>query len=172
VSGAEIITRRRKWGPAQKAALLEEVEAEGGQVATVGRRHGISESLLYSWRWAWKAAASAASAPQPVDFVPLGIVGEASRGEAAAAGAVGGGAFTTASNQRRRIWHDRDCGAERRAHLRSGLVSEKVLSRVLRAMRRCGYAVISLAAGTKKWATVSGGMREGFVMGGRSAQSR
>jgi hypothetical protein len=135
----------------------------------VARRHGISESLLYSWRWAWKAAASAASAPQPVDLVPLGIVGEASRGEAAATGAVGGGAFTTASNQRRRIWHDRGCGAERRAHLRSGLVSEKVSSR---AMRRCGYAVISLAAGTKNWATVSGGMREGFVMGGRSAQSR
>ena len=27
--GAEIITRRRKWSPVQKAALLHEVEAEG-----------------------------------------------------------------------------------------------------------------------------------------------
>ena len=44
--GAELITRRRKWSPTQKAALLEEIEAEGGKVAVVARRHGISESLL------------------------------------------------------------------------------------------------------------------------------
>ena len=57
-SGAELITRRRKWSPTQKAALLEEVEDEGGKVAVVAQRHGISESLLYNWRSAWKAAAS------------------------------------------------------------------------------------------------------------------
>ena len=53
MSGAELITRRRKWSPTQKAALLEEVEDEGGKVAVVARRHGISESLLYNWRSAW-----------------------------------------------------------------------------------------------------------------------
>jgi transposase len=74
VSEGEIITRRRKWNPAQKSALLDEVEAAGGKVAVVARRHGISESLLYNWRSAWKAAASAVSASEPVDFVPLGIV--------------------------------------------------------------------------------------------------
>ena len=71
MSGAELITRRRKWSPTQKAALLEEVEDEGGKVAVVARRHGISESLLYNWRSAWKAAASAASAAESVAFVPL-----------------------------------------------------------------------------------------------------
>ena len=39
-----------------KAALMAEVEAEGGQVAVVAQRHGISKSLLYNWRSAWKAA--------------------------------------------------------------------------------------------------------------------
>ena len=63
--GQEIITRRRKWSPAQKAALLEEVGAEGGKVAVVARRHGISESLLYNWRSAWTAAASAVNATPP-----------------------------------------------------------------------------------------------------------
>ena len=77
MSGAELITRRRKWSPTQKAALLEEVEDEGGKVAVVAQRHGISESLLYNWRSAWKAAASAANAAAPVAFVPLGVVGEA-----------------------------------------------------------------------------------------------
>jgi transposase len=48
VSEAEIIVRRRKWSAAQKAALLEEIESEGGRVAAVARRHGISESLLYN----------------------------------------------------------------------------------------------------------------------------
>ena len=61
----------------QKAALLEEVEDEGGKVAVVTRWHDISESLLYNWRSAWKAAASAANAAAPVAFVPLGVVGEA-----------------------------------------------------------------------------------------------
>jgi transposase len=79
VSEGEIITRRRKWSPAQKSALLDEVEAEGGKVAVVARRHGISESLLYNWRSAWKAAACAVSAPEPVDFVALGVVGEVNR---------------------------------------------------------------------------------------------
>jgi hypothetical protein len=50
VSGAELITRRRKWSPTQKAALLEEVEDEGVKVAVIARRHGLSESLLYNWR--------------------------------------------------------------------------------------------------------------------------
>jgi hypothetical protein len=33
VSASEIITRRRKWSASDKAALLAEVEAEGGKVA-------------------------------------------------------------------------------------------------------------------------------------------
>ena len=35
MSEGEIITRRRKWSPAQKSALLDEVEAENGKVAVV-----------------------------------------------------------------------------------------------------------------------------------------
>ena len=66
----------RKWTPVQKTALLAEVEAEGGKVVVVARRHGISESLLYNWRSAWKAAGSAMRAAEPVDFVPLGVLGQ------------------------------------------------------------------------------------------------
>ena len=135
MSGSEFITRRLKWGPAQKAALLEEVEAEGGKVAAVARRHGISESLLYNWRSAWKAAASAVSASEPVDFVPLGIVGEAGvtrrpllaaaapeRSPPRQADTGGGGTIEIALPNGVRI-----CAA--------GVVSEKALWRVLRAMR-------------------------------------
>jgi transposase-like protein len=33
---------RRKWSAAEKAALLAEVEAEGGRIALVARRHRMS----------------------------------------------------------------------------------------------------------------------------------
>ena len=69
----EIITRRRKWTAEEKAALLSEVDAEGGRVAMVARRHGLSESLLYNWRSALKAAAST-NTPEPIEFVPIGVM--------------------------------------------------------------------------------------------------
>ena len=71
------VERRRKWSIAEKAALIAEVEAEGGKVKRVAQRHRISESLLYNWRAAWKAAATAAGSSAAVEFVPLGVVGEA-----------------------------------------------------------------------------------------------
>jgi transposase len=66
--------RRRIWGAQEKAALLAEVDAEGGKVRLVAQRHGISESLLYNWRAARKAAAIAAGASEDVAFVPVGMV--------------------------------------------------------------------------------------------------
>jgi transposase len=50
------VERRRMWSAAEKAASLAEVEAEGGRVSVVARRHRISDSLLYNWRSACKAA--------------------------------------------------------------------------------------------------------------------
>src|SRR5216683_3426004 len=71
------VERRRKWTAEEKAALLAEVEAEGGKVAVVARRRQVSESLLYNWRSAWKTAAALARTPGPVEFVPLGVFGRA-----------------------------------------------------------------------------------------------
>ena len=68
--------RRRIWGAQEKATLLAEIDAEGGQVRLVARRHGISESLLYNWRSARKAAAVAAGAADDVKFVPVGVVAD------------------------------------------------------------------------------------------------
>jgi len=70
------VERRRQWTPQEKAALLAEIEAAGGQVSVVARRHGISKSLLYNWRSAWKAAALAASgaAAGSGGFIQVGVV--------------------------------------------------------------------------------------------------
>ncbi len=73
---AEIVARRRRWTAEEKAALLAEVEAEGGRVSVVARRHGLSDSLLYNWRSAWKAAASV-RASAASEFMRLGVTGPA-----------------------------------------------------------------------------------------------
>jgi transposase len=137
VTGSEIITRRRKWKPAEKAALLAEVEAEGGKVVVVARRHGISESLLYNWRSARKATGPAMCATTAaVDFVPLGIFGPDPNGERQP---------QLAPPEHERPQHPRtgkgDAGMIEIA-LPNGArvcvdtsVNEKALSRVLRAMR-------------------------------------
>jgi transposase len=80
LDGEVVVERRRRWTPEQKAALVAEVEAEGGQVTEVARRHGISTSLLYNWRSAWKAATVAVrgSAVRSAEFVQLAVVTDAS----------------------------------------------------------------------------------------------
>jgi transposase len=71
---AEIVLRRRKWTPAEKAGLLAEIEAQGGRVSVVARRHGIADSRLYNWRSAWKAAASVRT-EETVEFMRIGMIG-------------------------------------------------------------------------------------------------
>ena len=66
--------RRRVWSAQEKTVFLAEIDAEGGKVRLVARRHGISESLLYNWRSARKAAAVAMGAPENVEFIPAGII--------------------------------------------------------------------------------------------------
>lgn len=77
MDGAIVVERRRQWTPAEKMALLGEIEATGGRVSVVAQRHGISKSLLYNWRSARKAAALARSAaPGSAGFIQLGVVGD------------------------------------------------------------------------------------------------
>ncbi len=127
--------RRRIWGAEEKAALLAEVDAEGGKVRLVARRRGVSESLIYNWRSARKAAAVAAGAPDDVEFVSIGVVGgKALRGPAllappepppppdpAPAEGKGGSIEITLPNGAR-VTVD-------------AFVNEKALARVLRAMK-------------------------------------
>jgi transposase len=112
------IERRRKWSASEKAALLAEIEAEGGRVALVARRHRVSESLLYNWRSARKAALAAARGPEPVEFLQLGVVGDRS-----APSAVAGPGL---------IEVDLPNGVRFRV---DASVNEKALTRVLRAMK-------------------------------------
>jgi transposase len=128
---AEIITRRRKWTAEEKAAVLSEVDAEGGRVAMVARRHGLSESLLYNWRSVAKAAASG---PEPIEFVPVGVIDRASEARPVLLAAP---EHPSSANG-----HQDDRDGEIEIQLPNGvrirvnaLVNEKALSRVFRALK-------------------------------------
>jgi transposase len=135
VEGKIVVERRRRWAPEQKAALIAEVEAEGGRVSVVARRHGISTSLLYNWRSAWKAAARAVrdGAPPLPGFIQLGVVADASQTGSAlgmTAGAVG---VASALAERAGVMEiDLPGGVRVRF---DGRVDELALRRVLSAVR-------------------------------------
>jgi transposase len=125
MSSVEIVSRiepRRKWSVAEKAALLAEVEAEGGRVTLVARRHRISESLLYNWRAARKAAVAAANGIEPPEFLQLGVVGPAGADRTTTSAVPGAGMIEV----------DLPSGVRFRV---DASVSEKALARVLRAMK-------------------------------------
>ena len=132
VAGVE---RRRKWTAAEKAALLAEIDAEGGKVTKVARRYRIPESVLYNWRSARRAAASAMDQPSGVDFVPLGVFGGAT--------ATAPARLAPAAAERREPCRaSRDGAGAIEITLPNGarvsvdaFVNETALARVLRAMR-------------------------------------
>jgi transposase len=132
------VERRRKWTAEEKAALLAEVEAEGGKVTVVTRRHRISESVLYNWRAALKATAAARQVSVAASFIPLGVFGGSSHHDTAilaqsqppepvsqrstrgSDGGVGGIEIVLPNGARVSV---------------DAFVNEKALSRVLRAMK-------------------------------------
>jgi transposase len=140
VDGEVIVERRRRWTLEQKAALIAELESEGGRVSMVARRHGISASLLYNWRSACKAAlAVRAMAARPTEFVQIGVVTDApddsSRMPTAARAACSRGAGLALAERIGVIEIDLPDGA--RVRVDSG-VNEKALRRVLSALRGSG----------------------------------
>jgi transposase len=42
--------RRRRWGLEEKAGIVAEAMVPGAKVSEIARRHGVSRSLLYTWR--------------------------------------------------------------------------------------------------------------------------
>lgn len=68
-----VATTRRRWSKSQKRSILAEVDAPGGSVSEVARRHGLHTSLLFRWRRDLAAKPTPRSAPSapPPSFVPL-----------------------------------------------------------------------------------------------------
>ena len=50
------IERRRRWSKDEKARIVEETLTPGAVVSEVARRHGVAQSLLFTWRRLARAA--------------------------------------------------------------------------------------------------------------------
>jgi transposase len=134
------VERRRQWTLEEKAALMAEVEAAGGQVSVVARRHGISKSLLYNWRSAWRAAAGAvaarATSAVSAGFIQLGVVAEPTEQLALpASAACPRGAGLSLAERVGVIEIDLSDGVRVRV---DDHVSERALRRVLAAVKAAG----------------------------------
>jgi transposase len=131
----EVITRverRRKWTDAEKAAVLAETDAPGTNVAAVARKHGIARSVVYNWRSARRAQAIAAMpGAGPVEFIPIGVIGEDEAGTPPEPGL----APTPSADHSGMIEVELANGARLRV---DGQVNERALCRVLRALKSLG----------------------------------
>lgn len=70
-----VSTTRRRWRREQKLAILAEVDAPGGSVSEVARRHSLHTSLLFRWRRDLATAdmAKPEAPPLPPTFVPIAL---------------------------------------------------------------------------------------------------
>ena len=69
----EIITgreRRRRWSLQDKLRLVAEASEPGAMIRAVAARHGVSESLLFTWRRQARQGLLAQARDHPV-FVPV-----------------------------------------------------------------------------------------------------
>jgi transposase len=66
-----IASTRRRWEPAQKLAILAEVDAPGGSVSEVARRHALHTSLLFRWRRELTKRTRSAPASVAQSFLPV-----------------------------------------------------------------------------------------------------
>ena len=71
----EIITgreRRRRWSTTEKLRLVAEMQEPGANVRAVAARHGVCESLLFTWRR--QATEGVLVAPEMPVFMPVQMV--------------------------------------------------------------------------------------------------
>jgi transposase len=72
----EIITgreRRRRWSTAEKLRLVGETHETGASIRAVAARHGVCESLLFTWRRQVREGVLAETPETPV-FMPVHMI--------------------------------------------------------------------------------------------------
>jgi transposase len=68
--------RRRRWSEDEKLRIVLESLQTPRAISSTARRHGISRSLLVTWRRSFRREPSCAGAPQ-AGFVPVMVVAAA-----------------------------------------------------------------------------------------------
>lgn len=73
---------RRRWTLAEKLAIVEAAKTSGDPVSVVARRHGMNANHLFNWLQRDRdgtldRATLYVESGGPMDFIDLGVVGEA-----------------------------------------------------------------------------------------------
>jgi transposase len=89
--------RRRRWSEDEKLRIVLESLQGPRQASATARRHGISPSLLFTWRRVFGAKPTAASSSAP-GFVPAVVVPE--QGKTSLTGTVGRMVIVLAGSRR------------------------------------------------------------------------
>jgi transposase len=141
---------RRSWSEEEKRRIVEETLLPGASVATVAQRHAINANLLFSWRRQTAldggTSRSVTSAPEPAEFVPIGVFDRAADG--------GPAMVTVPAADPLRVARSRPAGRAPKLDERPGVieidladgvrvrvdafVNERALRRVLRALKDGG----------------------------------
>jgi transposase len=66
--------RRRRWSDDEKLRIVLESLQTPRAVSSTARRHGISRSLLMTWRRSFRLESNGADAQQQVGFVPAMVI--------------------------------------------------------------------------------------------------
>lgn len=70
ISGPEL---RRRWSVQDKLRLVAETHEPGTMIRTVAARHGVCESLLFTWRRQMRDGVLSAVSEKPV-FLPVHMI--------------------------------------------------------------------------------------------------
>ena len=65
------VERRRRWSRDDKMRIIEETLAPGAVVTEIARRHGISTSLVFTWRRRARLASVVSAGPKLESVRPI-----------------------------------------------------------------------------------------------------
>jgi transposase len=113
--------RRRTWSADQKQRIIAESFAPGASVAEVARRYSLNANMLFTWRRREQQASGVSDVGEPVDIVPVRVVGAPPTATAIAPGSMGRMEIVLVGGDRIIVGADVDAGA---------------LSRIVKALSR------------------------------------
>jgi transposase-like protein len=103
--------RRRTWSADQKQRIIAESFAPGASVAGVARRYGLNANMLFTWRRREQQAGGASAVGEPVNIVPVRVVGAQATATAIAPGSMGRMEIELVGGERIIVGADVDAGA-------------------------------------------------------------
>jgi transposase len=103
--------RRQTWSADQKQRIIAESFAPGASVAEVARRYSLNANMLFTWRRREQKVGGGSDVGEPVQIVPVRVVGAPPTTTAIAPGSMGRMEIVLVGGERIIVGADVDAGA-------------------------------------------------------------